>query len=191
MRAFQTDTFLPSTLAVEWRVSARARRLGVTVRPGGQVALTVPARVSSAAVERFLRHHRDWILRAAERMASLPPRPSRTEAHRNFLRYREQARRTAYSLIARYAPFYGVQVRSVSIRDQRSRWGSCSRKGGLSFNYRIALLPELLAVYVVVHELCHLVEFNHSERFWAQVARTVPNHRAARKALRASYPAYA
>ena len=100
-----------------------------------------------------------------------------------YLLHREAARRLAYVHIARFAPHYGVQVRSISIRDQKTRWGSCSRNGTLCFNYRIALLPPRCAEYVIVHELCHLLEFNHSRRFWGLVAKTVPEHRVIRRHL--------
>lgn len=116
-------------------------------------------------------------------MVGKAPPVSRGAARRAYLLHKEAARRLIYAIIARFAPLYGVSVRAVSIRDQQSRWGSCARSGRLSFNYRLALLPPRLAEYVVVHELCHLLEFNHSAKFWALVSKTVPEHRALRQAL--------
>ena len=79
---------------------------------------------------------------------------------------------------------YGFAFKRVGVRNQSTRWGSCSRRGNLSFNYRILFLDPHLADYLVVHELCHLREFNHSKRFWGLVAETIPDFKEARKALR-------
>lgn len=100
-----------------------------------------------------------------------------------YLKHKEVARKIVHNRIAHFAPVYGLTVGRVAIRDQKSRWGSCSRKGNLNFNYRIALLPSHLVDYIVVHELCHLKEFNHSEHFWNHVARTIPDYLACRKEL--------
>jgi predicted metal-dependent hydrolase len=83
------------------------------------------------------------------------------------------------------APLIGVTYKKVFIKNSRSRWGSCSERGNLNFNYRIALLPPELADYVVVHELCHLVHFNHSPAFWAEVSKLIPEWKSARKRLKA------
>jgi predicted metal-dependent hydrolase len=154
------------------------------------ISVTVPKRCSYALVANFLERNRVWIERTRETLLHAPAPKTKSEAHDEYLLHKEAARRRVYVLIARLAPVYGLTVRSVSIRDQKSRWGSCSRSGTLSFNYRIALLPEPLAEYLVAHELSHLIEFNHSSRFWAQVARTVPNHRILRKALHQTFPAF-
>ena len=80
---------------------------------------------------------------------------------------------------------YQCQIGRVSIRKQKGRWGSASkRSGNLNFNYRIAFLPPALADLLVVHELCHLIEANHSQRFWEQVARSIPDYPLLRKELR-------
>jgi predicted metal-dependent hydrolase len=79
---------------------------------------------------------------------------------------------------------YGFEFRAVTIRNQKTRWGSCSRRGNLSFNWRILLLDSRAQDYLIVHEICHLAEFNHSPRFWALVARTVPDYAAIRRAMK-------
>ena len=79
---------------------------------------------------------------------------------------------------------YGFSFGRVAIRDQRSRWGSCSKKGNLNFNYRLLFLPLPLVDLVIVHELCHLKEFNHSSAFWALVEQTIPDLALRRNALR-------
>ncbi len=80
---------------------------------------------------------------------------------------------------------YGFTYRRITIRNQRTRWGSASRLGNLNFNYRMTLLPPHLSDYIIVHELCHLGAFNHSKKFWELVARTIPDYRACRQQLRA------
>lgn len=174
----------------EVRAHPRARSLRLRVLPGGLVSVMVPKRCSYALVAGFLEQHREWIERTRSALVHVPAQKSKKETREEYARYKEAARRRVYMLIARLAPAYAVTVRAVSIRDQKSRWGSCSRNGSLSFNYRIALMPEPLAEYIVAHELSHLIEFNHSPRFWAQVAKTVPQHREARKALRLLHPTF-
>lgn len=78
---------------------------------------------------------------------------------------------------------YGFTYGRVTVRNQRTRWGSCSKHGNLNFHYKVVLLPQHLADYVFVHELCHLKEFNHSKRFWELVSQRIPNYRECKKAL--------
>jgi predicted metal-dependent hydrolase len=103
---------------------------------------------------------------------------SHFNAHRALARAHIQERLTYWSAV------YGVTYGQVAIRNQSSRWGSCSKKGNLNFNYRIAFMPAHLLDYVIVHELCHLTEFNHSENFWNLVARAVPEYKKIRNELR-------
>ncbi len=100
-----------------------------------------------------------------------------TRSKKAYSKYKEAARRLAKSRIKYYNTFYHFKVNRISIKNTKSRWGSCSKKGNLNFNYKIVLLPQDLADYVIVHELCHLGEFNHSKKFWKLVELTIPNYK--------------
>ena len=76
----------------------------------------------------------------------------------------------------RYSSIIGVTPQSVKIKEYKARWGSCSLKGDISFNWRIIISPHHIVDYIVVHELCHLVEYNHGNKYWKQVASVVPNY---------------
>lgn len=98
--------------------------------------------------------------------------------------YRREARQRLGQVARREAPGVGVQFQGLSVRDQRTRWGSCSHSGRLSFSWRLVLAPSAVLDYVVVHELCHLREFNHSRRFWRLVESVRPDWRDAAGWLR-------
>lgn len=104
--------------------------------------------------------------------------------HIELRRQREHARAFVHHRLFVLNEIYGFVYNRVAIRNQRTRWGSCSKKGNLNFNYRIASLPFHLADYIIVHELCHLREFNHSQNFWNLVAQVIPDHRERRRELR-------
>lgn len=99
-------------------------------------------------------------------------------------RYRNAARAKFESRVAYYHQLTGGNYTSITVRDQRSRWGSCSSRGTLSFNYRLIFAPPMILDYVVVHELCHLTHMNHSKDFWDMVAGIMPEHKTYRKWLR-------
>lgn len=103
--------------------------------------------------------------------------------------YREAARTHLTARVAHFAPQLGVRPRALRIKNARRRWGSASAAGGLNFNWRLILAPPAVLDYVVVHELCHLLELNHSPRFWARVAAVLPGHRACQAWLREHGPA--
>ncbi len=166
------------------RQSARARNLRLTVYPDGRVALTVPRRASGRDVERFLAEKSPWVEATLARQSKLPPPLVPKGGRREYLARREEARALAEDLLTRWNKIYGFRWSRVSIRNQKTRWGSCSRRGSLSFNYRIVHLPPELADYLVVHELCHLAHMNHGPNFWAEVARAIPDYRQRAVALR-------
>jgi len=102
----------------------------------------------------------------------------------HYKKHKEAARALVRARLSFYNSFYKLPIRKVFIKNTKSRWGSCSEIGNLNFNYKILFLPESLQDYLIVHELCHLAQFNHGKQFWALVARTVPNYRTQRQALR-------
>ncbi len=102
----------------------------------------------------------------------------------DYKREKENARALVHQKIHELNKYYGFHVGRVSIRDTKSRWGSCSKSGNLNFNYKVLFLPPHIADYIIVHELCHLKEFNHSANFWNLVARVVPEHKNIRAELK-------
>jgi predicted metal-dependent hydrolase len=170
---------------VEIRRSRRARRWTLSVPWGDQVVLTVPAGMSERDIESVLAAHRDWI---ARERAGQSPR-LRLDARRvSEAEARTAARELVTMVLEDEAPALGVSYRSIQIRGQRTRWGSCSSRGTLSFNWRLALAPFEVLDYVVVHELCHLREPNHSAGFWRLVASRRPDWRRQRDWLTAHGP---
>lgn len=119
-------------------------------------------------------------------------RSVRTKKERtHYALHKETARKIVHERIAHWLTHIPVVPGRISIKNQSSRWGSCSTKGNLNFNYRLALIPLELADYVIVHELCHLIEFNHSPNFWAHVERVLPDYEMKRKALHELTKAFA
>lgn len=103
---------------------------------------------------------------------------------KDYLKYKDQALVLAQERIKHFNQQYGFKFNKISIKNQKTRWGSCSKKGNLNFNYKIALLPKEVADYIIVHELCHLKEFNHSRKFWDLVALALPDYLARRNELK-------
>ncbi len=165
----------------ELKRSARARRMRITISLDSRVIVTVPQQYSLDAVPRFVAKHAAWIQKAIVK-----------NRDRHVIRLVRKdipmlKRRAAVLSSARceyFARQYGTVFKKISIRAQKSRWGSCSRKRTLSFNYKIATLPEQIRDYIIVHEVCHLLHMNHSPVFWNAVEQTIPNHRVIRKTLR-------
>jgi predicted metal-dependent hydrolase len=174
------------------RHSKRARRIGLTVHCDGSCVVTAPMHVSQSAVQAFVSGKSQWIQNARKRFATLShvifvKKRKRGASKKNSPEYVATKARALALVTQRVGVFnahYGFAVGKITVKDQKTRWGSCSKAGNLNFNYKIALLPEKLADYIVVHELCHLGEFNHSRAFWALVGETLPDYRALRSELR-------
>ena len=170
-------------MKIPYRLIRSARKtVAIQITPGGEVILRCPKRYPLREAEAFLESKRSWIEAHLARLAAKPQTSTLTEEE-----IRELARQAARDIperVARFAPLVGVAFGRVTIRSQRTRWGSCSAKGNLNFNCLLMLCPEEVRDYVVIHELCHRLELNHSPRFWAQVERYCPDYARHRKWLK-------
>ena len=175
----------PRTEAIEVRRSRR-RTLSLELTEDGRVLLRAPLRCPRRELEAFAEKNRGWIERklreSEERRRALAAIPKLSEEELRALQKR--GRQVFPARCAQLAPLLGVDYGRISVRRQRSKWGSCSAKRNLNFNCLLLLAPERVLDYVVAHELCHLREMNHSARFWALVERLCPDYRESRRWLR-------
>ncbi|MFA6314811.1 MAG: M48 family metallopeptidase [Candidatus Paceibacterota bacterium] len=108
----------------------------------------------------------------------------RTRSRRLYVANKQLAREIVTDRVLHFNHHYLLTVGKIAIRNQKSRWGSCSKKGNLNFNYKLVFLSPELRDYVIVHEICHIKEFNHGKQFWELVKETIPNYGELRKQLR-------
>ena len=162
------------------------RSLSITIDQDANLIVRAPRRMSDRTVAAFVASKHDWIekhiKKVKERAIRRAEVPEFTEEERKVLT--KKARGIISEKVAYFAPIVGVTYGRIAIRRQKTVWGSCSSKGNLNFNYLLAMMPNEVIDYVVVHELCHRKEMNHSKRFWAEVERVIPNHKALRKWLK-------
>lgn len=165
---------------------SRRRTMSLEVTPDGRVLVRAPYGMPEAEIRRFVAQKADWIQnhvdKAMERNRQLSRLRKLTPDDLQVLA--DQALEILPKKVAYYARIMGVTYGRITIRNQRSLWGSCSAKGNLNFNCLLMLTPEEVQDYVVVHELSHRREMNHSERFWRQVEAILPDYREARKWLK-------
>jgi predicted metal-dependent hydrolase len=172
---------LPMNEEIVWQAS-KGRTLRLRVRADGALVVSLPGRMSRREAESFLQKQKTWIERARARMSvreRLPKVSGPLRKQERLLAAERIRERLAYFNKDRRFP-----VRRVVIRDQRTRWGSCSSRGTLSFQYRLIRLPIPLLDYVVVHELCHLHHHHHGPTFWAAVAELLPDYERLRQLLK-------
>lgn len=169
------------------------RTLAIEVGAGGRVLVRAPRWVSEREIRSFVSAHADWIDAARKRMAARQTSLSEEErtplSARDIRELGNQAVRDLPPRVARYAKQMGVTYGRITVRNQKTRWGSCSREGNLNFNCLLMLAPERVRDYVVVHELCHRKQMNHSARFWAEVEKVMPDYRVQQKWLSDHGPA--
>jgi len=146
----------------------------------GKVWVSAPYLVSRKRIELFLLEKAEWIQEKIELVAknSSPVKPG------SYATHAKRAKKLLKERVEYYNAFYKFSYNRITIKQHETRWGSCSRKKNLNFNYRLFFLPLELVDYVVVHELSHLQEFNHSKNFWKLVAEQIPDYKERRMQLK-------
>lgn len=159
------------------RKHKQAKRLKLAVYCDGNCVVTMPWRMGEFSAEQFIKANAEWILEKMKTMKKIGRKSIFSRySDQEYLKLKEYARKFVTKRLEKYAQIYGFEYKGVAIRNQKTRWGSCSSKGNLNFNYKIVLLPPRHADYIIVHELCHLKEFNHGKRFWNLVSETFPDY---------------
>jgi predicted metal-dependent hydrolase len=162
----------------------RARRYVIHVRVDGTVRVTIPRGGSKREARAFVEQQQQWIDRRRQQVALENARPRETISPDVEREWRTRATRELPARLLELAAAHGLRVDRVSVRNQRWRWGSCSRSGHICLNWRLVGMPPPIRDYVMIHELMHLKRMDHSPRFWKLVAQACPDYQAARKWLR-------
>lgn len=171
---------------MQYRIIRNDRKtLSVEITKDCEVLVRAPRWLTRREIDDFIRRNEEKILKKIEEISERKKEinsPMLTEKEIEILY--EKARQEIPVKAERYAAVTGASYGRITIRMQKTRWGSCSSKGNLNFNALLMLMPDEIIDYVVVHELCHLLEMNHSKRFWNLVESILPDYRERRKWLK-------
>ncbi len=170
-------------------IRSRRRTIAIEIDRSGQIKVRAPYNVGNFRIRRFVEEKSGWIEKALARInkgqsdaISSDDLPPISEADKQLLA--DQAKKIIPGKVSYFAGIIGVDFGRITIRAQKTRWGSCSAKGNLNFNCLLLRAPEEILDYVIVHELCHRKEMNHSKAFWAEVAKVCPDYKKHRKWLK-------
>ena len=161
-------------------VRSSRKTLAVQIRADGTVIARAPLRMPKDRILCFLSEKASWIRMQQGRMQEREKMRQQARIHLDAAQEKELRERAKSVLAQRTAHFarqIGVTYGRITVRDQKTRWGSCSQTGNLNFNFRLILAPLEVLDYVVVHELCHRRQMNHSAQFWQEVAQVLPDYR--------------
>lgn len=166
-------------------IRSKRKTISIQIKPN-QIIIRAPQRMKEKDIEKFVESKRIWIEKhlesVLEKQKSLDPaEPYSIEEIRSFV---EKSKEIIPKKAEFYAPKIGVSYNRISIRCQKTRWGSCSSKGNLNFNCLLILLPDKIIDSVVVHELCHRKHMNHSAEFYAEIEKVFPDYKECRKWLK-------
>ena len=169
-------------ITYQW-IRSRRKTIAIQIDREGQVIVRTPYGITKRQVEEFLDEKKDWLLQTRQRVEKRKTEqiPISEEVRREGI---ERAKRIFPERTAYFAKRMGVDYGRITIREQKTRWGSSSSKGNLNFNWKLVLLDPELLDYVVVHELAHRREMNHSKNFWKIVEAELPDYRERRRRLK-------
>ena len=168
---------------MEYRIiRSRRKTVAIEITPQGNILVRCPNRIPRRQIHAFVESKAGWIRNHLEKFASRPhAAPMPPEQHQALIR---SAKAYLPDRVRFWSGQTGISCSRITIRSQHTRWGSCSAKGNLNFNCLLMLCPEAVQDYVVIHELCHRKEMNHSPAFWSEVEKHCPDYRIHRKWLK-------
>lgn len=168
----------------------RSNRKTVAIQVNSDLSVTVraPRSVSEKDIEEILKKKEAWISKHIEKIKETKERveaePTEKLTREKVIALAEEALKVISERVEYFAKVIGVTYGKITVRNQKTRWGSCSSKGNLNFNCLLMLAPPEVLDYVVVHELCHRKQMNHSKAFWLEVEKVLPDYKEARKWLK-------
>lgn len=169
---------------IQVRPHPRAKHIRITVYPDKRVVVTVPPKASEKKIAEFINEKSDWIQKQISFFAKTNPTITGYDEKKSYQAYKDSALRLVERRIDYFNKYYNFSFSGIRITNTKTQWGSCSINKVLSFNFRIAFVEPKLADYLIVHELCHLQEFNHSPKFWKLVELAIPDYKTARAELK-------
>lgn len=163
-------------------IRSNRKSIEIQLCPDGHIRVRAPFFMSDAEIADFLKEKSGWIEKHRNRMRERQKKreqeaPVQRLSSQDIQALADQAVRVIPDKVRYYAEKIGVDYGRITIRNQKTRWGSCSGKGNLNFNCLLMLAPEEVQDYVVIHELCHRKEMNHSRKFWAEVEKMMPDYK--------------
>lgn len=162
----------------------RVKYLRLSVGVDGSLSVTAPMSYPQFLIRQFILNRLDWVRSAVAKRLAKPSLFREQHTPQEIKKYKILTKKLVHARLEHFNKFYQLKFKKVTIRQATSRWASCSKKGNLNFNYRLYFVPPKLLDYVVVHELCHLQEFNHSLAFWHLVGQKIPDYKNLRKKLK-------
>lgn len=159
-------------------IKSKRKTISLQIKPDSSLELKVPVQMTDAQIREFWNQKSDWIEKHLQAIKKRQQQMSQIKplTIEEIHELANQALEVISERVAYFAPLVGVNYGRITIRNQKSRWGSCSSKGNLNFNCLLMLMPPEVLDYVVVHELCHRKEMNHSPKFWEEVAKVLPDY---------------
>ena len=160
------------------------RSVKLSVYADGRFVVTAPKWYPVYIIQKFIEEKADWIFAKLKNFDFDLLARAAVQKKDDYRKLKKTARALVERKLEFFNRYYNFSYNRVAIRNQRSCWGSCSRKKNLNFNYQIIHLDEDLQNYLIVHELCHLQELNHSDKFWQLVSQTMPEYKILKKKLK-------
>ena len=165
---------------------SRRRTISIEITEEEDILVRAPKWVPLYEIDAYVESNRKWIEKHKEKVRKRNERSSETVSitFEELERLADDAVRSIPERVRYFADTLDVSYGRISIRNQKTLWGSCSAKGNLSFNCLLMKVPDNIRDYVIVHELCHRLEMNHSAAFWEHVGKAIPDYKECRKWLK-------